>query len=83
MGYSRLEATGNVARVLVLVIASLGDVAAVELVLENGLGVLLGLLGGVGVLEVGLVTAGDLSFGRHVDGGIGSGKRWLVVCGSV
>jgi hypothetical protein len=43
-------------------------IAAVKLALENLLGVLFGLLRGVGVLEVGLVTAGDLSF-RHVDCG--------------
>jgi hypothetical protein len=29
------------------------------------------------------VTAGDLSFGRHVDGEVWGGKRWLVVCESV
>jgi len=42
-------------------------ITAVEVVLENLLGVLLGLLGGVGVLQVGLVAAGDLSLGRHVE----------------
>lgn len=42
-------------------------VAAVKLLLEDLLGVLLGLLGGVGVGDVGLVAAGDLSFG-HGDG---------------
>lgn len=65
---SRLETTGNVARVLVLVVARLGDIAAVEFVLEDGLRVLLALLGGVGVVDVGLVAAGDLSFGRHIGG---------------
>lgn len=63
---ARLKTAGNIARVLVLIVSGFGDVTAVELVLEDRLGVLLGLLGGVGVLEVGLVTAGDLSFGRHV-----------------
>lgn len=67
----RLETTSNIARVLVLVVASLGDVTTVELVLEHGLGVLLALLGGVGVVDVGLVAAGDLSFGRHVGGLVG------------
>lgn len=45
----------------------LGDstIAAIKLALEDLLGVLLGLIRGVGVLEVGLVTAGDLSF-RHI-----------------
>lgn len=44
-------------------------ITAVELVVENLLGVLLGLLRGVGVVDVGLVAAGDLSFGRHGEGG--------------
>ena len=42
-------------------------IATVEFILENFLGVLLGLLGSVGVLESSLVAAGDLSF-RHDDG---------------
>lgn len=42
-------------------------VAAVELLVEHLLGMLLGLLGGVGVVEVSLVAAGDLSL-RHDEG---------------
>ena len=73
--------------------ASSRTVAAVELVLEHLLRVLLGLLGGVGVVDVGLVAAGDLSFGRHVGlvvCELGDGSRalanllcrrsWLVDC---
>lgn len=57
-------------------------VAAVKLLLEDLLGVFLGLLGGVGVGDVGLVAAGDLGFGH----GDGVGYRrvacfWLV-CGT-
>ncbi len=40
-------------------------IASVELILENLLGAVLGLLRSVGVVDVGLVAAGDLSFGRH------------------
>lgn len=76
-GHLRLEAAGNVAGVLVLVVSGLRDVAAVELVLEDLLGVLLGLLGGVGVVDVGLVAASDLSFGRHVGGLVGFGSLVL------
>lgn len=47
-------------------------VTTVELVVENFLGVILGLLGGVGVVQVGLVAAGDLSISRHPEG-------WLIV----
>lgn len=36
-----------------------------EVLLENRLGVLLGLIGGVGVVQVGLVTADNLSFRSH------------------
>lgn len=42
-------------------------ITAVELILEDLARVLLGLLGGVGILEVGLVAAGDLSISRHVE----------------
>ena len=42
-------------------------ITTVELVVEDLLRVLLGLLGGVGVLEVGLVASSDLSFSRHVE----------------
>jgi len=52
-------------------------VAAVELVVEDLLGVLLGLLGGVGVVEVGLVATGDLTISRHGDGWTLDGLAWL------
>lgn len=42
-------------------------ITAVELVLEDLAGVLLGLLRGVGVVEVGLVAAGNLGISRHVE----------------
>jgi hypothetical protein len=60
-------------------------VSTVELVLENGLGVLLGLLGGVGVVDVGLVAAGDLSVSRHDDSEVGRvvGSRCWVLLLSV
>lgn len=40
----------------------------VEVLFENLLGVFLGLSGGVGVVQVGLVTADDLSLRSHVCG---------------
>lgn len=68
----RLQTTGNIARVLLLVVTGLGDISIVELLMENLLGVLLGLLGGVGVVDGSLVAAGDLSI-SHFDG-----CRWSV-----
>lgn len=47
-------------------------IAAIKLLLEDLLRVLLGLLRGVGVLEVGLVASGNLSV-SHIDG-----WGWLV-----
>ena len=43
-------------------------ITAVELVLQNLARVLLGLLGGVGVVEVSLVATSDLGIRRHVGG---------------
>lgn len=45
-------------------------VTAVELLLEDLLGVFLGLLGSVGVVQVGLVAAGDLRVTRHIGGNV-------------
>lgn len=42
------------------------SVLTVEVLLEDLLGVLLGLSRGVGVVQVGLVAADDLSFRSHV-----------------
>jgi hypothetical protein len=63
---SRLQASGNISGVLVGIVTSLGDVTTVKLLLEDLLGMLLGLLRGVGVVDVGLVTSSDLSL-RHDD----------------
>lgn len=47
------------------------DVAAIELVVQDFLGVLLGFLRGVGVVEVGLVAADDVAWVGHGDRGGG------------
>jgi hypothetical protein len=43
------------------------DISAIKFILENVAGVLLGLLGGVGVVEVSLVATGDVSNVGHVE----------------
>lgn len=59
-------------------------VTAVELILQNLAGVLLGLLGGVGVVEVSLMATSDLGISRHVGGVdlvklvIKRGCRWVM-----
>lgn len=61
----RLQPASNIVGVLVLVVVGLGNIPTVELLIQDLLGVLLALLGGVGVVDVSLVAAGNLSL-RHV-----------------
>lgn len=56
----------HVVRVLALVRSGL-DVAAVELVVQHVAGVLLGFVGGVGVVEVGLVATDDVAWVGHFE----------------
>lgn len=59
--------------------AGWASVLTVEVLLEDLLGVLLGLSRGVGVVQVGLVAADDLSFRSHVCGGNDLVRRWYLV----
>ena len=56
----------------------LRTISAIKLFIEDPLGVLLGLLRGVGIVEVGLVTASNLSFSGHC-GGVGGPGGVLVM----
>lgn len=60
-------------------------ITAVELFLEDLLGVLLGLLGSVGVVDGSLVAAGDLSIGHFEGcgwcvGAVGGAGYWCCCC---
>ena len=80
-GGQQSRSTGTAARilhivgVLVLVRGRL-DVATVELVVQNVAGVLLGLFGGVGVVDVGLVAANDVACVGHCGGVDGEVEDW-------
>lgn len=50
---------------LARVTRAIGRLTAVQLILEDLTGVLLGLFGGVGVVKVGLVATGDVSCVGH------------------
>jgi hypothetical protein len=68
----------HIVRVLALVRSGL-DVTAVELVVQHVAGVLLGVFGSVGVVEVGFVAADDVAWVGHFEMGYGG---WVVVDGS-